>query len=198
VKGIAKTAGAVLVLLRHGAIVRPSNTSNFDHAPLSSEGWQQVQRLAQEWPFEKPIAVYSSDLLRAVQSATILQTAFHVPLEKRECLREWTADPADLPQDVYKGLERRAWQDLEWVPASGESLAMAGERIARCLQEIASRHHGETVAVAGHGTLFSQFTSRLKGERPTEAYKNSIPNAGLAVVARGVTWRLVSDFTALP
>jgi len=192
---IAKEPEAVLVLIRHGEIVRPKETSNFDRAPLSSEGWRQVNRLATEWPVAKPSAVCSSDFLRAVQSATILQTAFHVPLEKRACLREWTADPADLPQNEYMDLERRAWRDLDWVPPGAESLAMAGDRVTRCLNEIAARHHGDTVAVVGHGTLFAQFTSTLKGERPTEAYKNSIPFAGVAIVAHGDAWRLVSDFT---
>ena len=195
-EGISREAEAVLVLVRHGEIVRPTNTSNFDRAPLSSEGWRQLNRLATDWPWEKPGTAYCSDLLRSIQSATILQTAWHVPLEKRECLREWTADPADLPQGTYMDLERRAWRDMEWLPPGGESLAMAGERVLRCLDGIAARHHGNTVAVVGHGTLFSQFTSCLKGERPTEAYKNSIPFAGVAVVAHGDTWRLVSDFAA--
>ena len=188
---------AVLVLVRHGAIVRPTNTSNFDRAPLSSEGWQQMNRLAAEWPTARPTAVICSDLLRAVQSATILQTVFYVPLEKRECLREWTADPADLRQDTYAELERRAWNNLTWLPPSGESLAMAGERVAGCLGAIAASHHGETVAVVGHGILFSQFTARLKGEQPTEAYKNSISTGGFALVAHGGGWRLVADFEAL-
>ncbi len=182
------------MLIRHGAIVRPSNTSNFDLAPLSSEGWQQMNRLGAEWPFAKPSAIYSSTILRAVQSATVLQTAFHVPLERKECLREWTANPADLPQEAYMNLERRAWHDLGWVPPGGESLGMAGDRVTRCLEGIATSHHAETVAVVGHGTLFSQFIARLSGSAPTEAYKNSIRNAGFAVVAHGDHWRLVSDF----
>jgi len=182
------------VLIRHGAIVRPSNTSNFDLAPLSSEGWQQMNRLGAEWPFAKPSVIYSSTILRAGQSATILQTAFHLPLERRECLREWTANPADLPQEAYTSLERRAWQDLRWIPPGGESLSMAGDRVTPCLKGIATRHHGEIVAVVGHGTLFSLFTSELKAERPTEPYKNSIPFASAAVVAHGERWRLVADF----
>ncbi len=156
-----------------------------------------MNRLGAEWPFEKPTVIYASDLLRAVQSATILQTAFHIPLQKRECLREWTANPADLPQEAYMGLERRAWHDLQWTPPSGESLAMAGDRITRCLEGIEVHHHRETVAVVGHGTLLSQFTARLLGAVPSEAYKNSIPTAGFAVVTHGDRWRLVSDFRAL-
>ncbi len=188
---------ATVVLIRHGAIVRPTDTSNFDRAPLSSEGWRHMHRLAEEWPFEKPAAVYCSDLLRAVQSATILQTAWHVPLARRACLQEWTADPADLEQDVYLELEHRAWRELDWVPPSGESLVMAGRRIAACLEAIAEAHHGQTAAVVGHGTVFTQFTAHLKGERPTEVYKGSVPNGGFAVVAHGEAWRLVSDFVAL-
>lgn len=197
-RAIAGEPEATLVLIRHGEIVRPTETSNFDRAPLSSGGWRQIHRLAAEWPFEKPVAVYCSDLLRAVQSATILQTAWHVPLARRECLREWTADPADLEQDVYIELEHRAWRGLDWVPPSGESLSMAGDRIAACLEGIAKAHHGQTAAVVGHGTAFTQFTARLKGERPTEAYKGSVPNAGFAVAAHGDAWRLVSDFAGLP
>ena len=195
--GIPSEREAVLVLIRHGEIVRPKDTSNFDRAPLSSEGWRQMNRVATEWPFAKPAAVYSSDLLRSIQSATILQTAFHVPLEKRECLREWTADSSDLPQAFYMGLERRAWGDLAWVPPGGESLAMAADRATRCLDGIAGRHPSETVAVVGHGTLFSEFTSGLKKESPTESYKNSIPFAGVAVVAHRDAWRLVSDFESV-
>ena len=120
---------AVLVLMRHGEIVRPKETSNFDRAPLSSEGWRQVNRLATEWPVAKPSAVCSSDFLRAVQSATILQTAFHVPLEKRACLREWTADPADLPQNEYMDLERRAWRDLDWVPPGALSVTFSVDEL---------------------------------------------------------------------
>ena len=196
-RGIRAEKEAILVLIRHGAIIRPPETSNFDRAPLSSEGWRQMNALAANWPAEKPAAVYCSDLLRSIQSATILQTAFHVPLVRRECIREWTADPADLPQREDIALERRAWQDLDWSPPSGESLAMAKVRITNCLQEIAATHHGESVAVVGHGTVFSQFIATLKGERPTEAYKSSIPNGGYAMVAHADTWRLVSEFVAV-
>ena len=196
-KAVSNAPEAVLVLIRHGAIVRPTDTSNFDRAPLSSEGWRQMNSLVSAWLAEKPLAVYCSDLLRSIQSGTILQTAFHVPLIRRECLREWTADPSDLPQNDYMALERRAWQDFHWIPPSGESLAMAGERIARCLEGIALAHRGETVGVVGHGTVFSHFTTALRGDVPTERYKNSIPNACYAIVAHGDSWRLISDFATV-
>jgi len=71
-------------------------------------------------------------------------------------------------------------------------IAQAGGR--RCLEGIASSHDGSTVAVVGHGTLFSLVTAALRGERPSEAYKNSIGFAAAAIVEAGSDLRLVSDF----
>ena len=37
-----------LVLVRHGEIVRPAHTSNFDRAPLSEDGESQMRALTPE------------------------------------------------------------------------------------------------------------------------------------------------------
>ncbi len=71
---------------------------------------------------------------------------------------------------------------------------MAGVRGRACLEEIAQGNDGRTVAVVGHGTLFSLVTSALKGVRPTEAYKGSIGFAHAAIVEAGSSLRLLRDF----
>jgi len=185
-----------LVLVRHGEIVRPMDTSNFDSAPLSANGRRQVEALARAWPTEAPGALVASPLLRARQTAEVLADHFRLPVVLRPCLTEWTADPSGIPQPEYMALERRAWADLDWVPPSGESLAMAGSRAEACVQEIAAECPGRTVAAVGHGTLFSLLTSRLRGRRPTEAYKASIGFAHAAILSAGSELRLVRDFAA--
>jgi len=47
---------ARLVLVRHGEIVRPANTSNFDRAPLSERGEIQIRAPAQAALFEGVVA----------------------------------------------------------------------------------------------------------------------------------------------
>jgi len=185
---------ATLVLVRHGEIVRPPYTSNFDRAPLSSRGESQMRELAKAWPVDRPAAVYASPLRRSLEGAILLADAFRVAVLKRPCLKEWTPDESGIPQDEYKALEHRAWADLYFLPPSKESLAQAAARGRRCIEEIAGAIDRGTCAVVGHGTLFSLATAALKGERPTEAYKNSIGFAHAAIVEAGSGLRLLRDF----
>ncbi len=185
---------ATLVLVRHGEIVRPPYTSNFDRAPLSERGEEQIRGLARAWPGRRPSAVLASPLRRSIESAIILADAFQLSTSKRPCLKEWSADESGIPQPEYTALEKRAWADPDYVPPSKESLAQAGVRGRRCLEDIAKSSDGSTVAVVGHGTLFSLVTAALKGERPSEAYKNSIGFAAAAIMEAGSDLRLVLDF----
>jgi broad specificity phosphatase PhoE len=113
-------------------------------------------------------------------------------------LREWSADDSGIPQEEYKALERRAWADFEFVPPGRESLAEAMTRARECLEEIAEATDGSTAAVVGHGTMFSLVTASLKGDRPTEAYKDSIGFAAAAIVESGSGLRLIQDFRNYP
>src|SRR3990170_73832 len=185
-----------LILLRHGEIVRPVGTSNFDRAPLSERGQKQIEALALAWPADPPEKIFASPLRRSYESALVLSRIFRCPILKRACLKEWSTDESGLPQDEYMALERRAWADPAYVPPSKESLAAAADRGRVCLERIGDEHEIRTVAVSGHGTLFSVVLARLKGERPTEAYKNSVGFAHAAIVGAGSGLRIVRDFRA--
>jgi len=182
-----------LVLVRHGEIVRPAYTSNFDRAPLSERGEAQIQELARAWPVAPPTAIFTSPLRRSIESAILLAKAFGLSIQKRRCLKEWSADESGIPQAEYKALERRAWADLTFVPPSKESLAQAADRGRRCIEEIAEAVDDTTAAIVGHGTLFSLLRATLKGEHPTEAYKDSIGFAYAAILENS-DLRLVRDF----
>jgi len=185
-----------LVLVRHGEIVRPTDTSNFDPAHLSPRGRAQLEALAVAWPTDPPDVLYASPLPRAIESSQILGRAFGLPTIIKPCLREWAADTSGIPQPAYVALEKRAWADLDFVPPSGESLAMAARRARDCVTAIAVNHRGNRVAVVGHGTLFSLLTAALKRERPTEAYKASVGFSHAAIVSHASRLRLVKDFAA--
>ncbi len=153
---------ATLVLLRHGEIVRPLGTSNFDRAPLSDQGRRQIEALAASWPAAPPTRIYASPLRRSTETAIVLSESFHVPILKRPCLKEWAAT-----------------------------------RARACVESIGSDNPGRVVAVSGHGTLFSLVLSELKGDRPSEAYKDSIGFGSAAIIEAGSGLRLVRDFTRI-
>lgn len=183
-----------LVLVRHGEIVRPPYTSNFDRAALSERGEAQIHALAQAWPANRPAAVFASPLRRSIESALLLADAFGLSISKRPCLKEWSPDDSGIPQPEYIALERKAWADLTFVPPSKESLGQAATRGRRCLEDIAKALEGTTAAVVGHGTLFTLIMSDLKRERPTEASKNAIGFASAAILEAGSDLRLIQDF----
>lgn len=183
-----------LVLVRHGEIVRPVGTSNFDEAPLSSTGEGQVTALAHHWPAPRPDVVYTSDLLRSVQTGRILSAMLGAPLDLRLGLREWTPGTGNLPEREFLAIEARCWNDLDFVPPSGETLLEAQRRINQTLRDIARSHRGGCVAVAGHGATFSLFTSLVQGIPPTRERKNTVPFAGYAVVRYQSRFTVLSDF----
>ncbi len=188
---------ATLVLLRHGEIVRPLGTSNFDRAPLSDRGRRQIEALAAGWPAAPPTRIYASPLRRSIETAIVLSESFHVPILKRPCLKEWAPDESGISQPEFKALETRAWSDLDYLPPSKESLGKAATRARTCLESIGSDNPGRVVAVSGHGTLFALVLSELKGDRPSESYKDSIGFGSAAIIEAGSGLRLVRDFTRL-
>ena len=134
---------------------------------------------------------------RSIETAIVLSESFHVPILKRPCLKEWAPDESGISQPEYKALETRAWTDLDYLPPSKESLGMAASRARTCLESIGSDNPGRVVAVSGHGTLFALVLSELKGDRPSESYKDSIGFGSAAIIEAGSGLRLVRDFTRL-
>src|SRR5205807_9366973 len=98
-----------LVLIRHGEIVRPAYTSNFDRAPLSTWGEAQIRALSQAWPVERPTAIFASPLRRSIESALLLAEGFGLSIVKRPRLKEWSADDAGIPQP--RSEERRVGKE---------------------------------------------------------------------------------------
>ena len=128
---------------------------------LNDTGIWQAQRVGHALREENIQAVYSSDLQRAVQTAQAIAQAptraQPVPLTLTSALRErhfghlqgqtWAAIEADWPADA------KLWRtrDPQWSPVGGESLRVLRERIARCVDALASQHLGQHIVLVAHG-----------------------------------------------
>ena len=128
---------------------------------LNDTGVWQAQRVGQALRDEDIHAIYSSDLGRAFQTAHAIAQADTrtqpVPLIPTAALRErhfghlhghtWAAIEADWPADA------KLWRtrDPHWSPLGGESLLVLRERIARCVDALASQHLGEQIVLVAHG-----------------------------------------------
>lgn len=184
---------ATLYLLRHGEIDRPP-VASFDDAVLTERGRAQIHALALRWRLPLPDVVYCSPLPRSVETASVVAVVFRRPMQTVHGLAEWAATEQDVPQEVYRDLERRCWADFDFQNDDGESLHHATDRIVEHLTAIAKRHPRRSVMVSGHAILFALFVALVRGERATEASKDRIGFGHWAVLEYAGTFRFVRDF----
>lgn len=148
-----------IVLIRHGETAWNVDTriqGQLDQ-PLNDKGHWQARRVAQALADEGITALYSSDLQRAMQTATPLAQACGVAPRPEPGLRErafgifegltWAEIERDWP------VESERWRRREpaFGPAGGETLAAFYERCVGCAVGLAQRHPGELLALVAHG-----------------------------------------------
>lgn len=139
------------------------------HVPLNDEGRQQAHRLAEhlmEQHFQIA-AVYSSDQLRAMETAQIVASTLNAPLFPDVRLRE--IDMGDW--QGLTGEEIRAWDKERYevisndpynVPRpNGESLNQVAERATRAMTEYVTKHPDAHILVFSHGGTIRTVLHRL-------------------------------------
>ena len=158
-----KTAISTNVLLvRHGQSEGNAERRFGGHTatPLSSRGRAQALATAQALSSERPTAIYSSDLQRAMQTAKPLARLAGLPINATEAFRERSVgvmegltfeDAAQTHPEQYAALLRR---DFDHVLTGGESYRQLLDRAWQKLDEIIQEHHGGTIVVFSHtGTI---------------------------------------------
>jgi broad specificity phosphatase PhoE len=151
-----------LYLIRHGQSAGNAEGRFGGHSatPLSGLGKQQAELTAKALAKERISAIYSSDLLRAVQTAEPLARALNLEINAAETFRErhvgvlegLTFDEAkkEFPEDYYALVNR----ELAHVITRGESYRQLLDRTTGVLHEILEKHKGGRIAIFAHtGTI---------------------------------------------
>ena len=151
-----------VVIIRHGQSQGNAEGRFGGHTdtPLSPRGRKQAQATARALASEKFSAIYSSDLPRAIETASPLAKLVGVPLETTDGLRERSVgvmegltfeEAAEQHPEQYQALLRR---DFEHVLAGGESYRQTLDRASRQLDEAIEQHKGGRIALFAHtGTI---------------------------------------------
>jgi probable phosphoglycerate mutase len=126
---------------------------------LNEKGRWQAQQAARALADEALDAVYSSDLMRAHDTALAIasQSGTGFPVHKHTGLRErafgkfegqtYAAIEAQWPD------ESRLWRirDPHFAPVGGETPVQVMERVGRTVNEIAARHLDQQIVLVAHG-----------------------------------------------
>src|SRR5688572_3039902 len=151
-----------VILIRHGQSQGNAQGRFGGHTdtPLSPKGRRQAEATARALASEKFDAIYSSDLPRAIGTATPLARLSGAPLKTTEALRERSVgvmegltfeEAAEQHPEQYQALLRR---DFEHVLVGGESYRQTLDRASRKLDQVIEQHKGGRIAIFTHtGTI---------------------------------------------
>ncbi len=146
------------ILIRHGQSEwnRAGRFQGQGDSPLTRLGRAQAQRVAQRLRKEPVVALYSSDLSRAMQTAEIIgQTLGLTPIAEPR-LRE-------IDVGLWTGLTREeiisrfpeewdAWiAGVDVARGGGETFVELQQRTVAALHDMAAAHAGQTIVAVTHG-----------------------------------------------
>lgn len=166
--------------------------------PLNPAGQLQAIAAARGVAGQKFTALYSSDLLRAHQTAEQLAHHHGLPLRIDVALRErhygilqsLTAEEAGIRHPLAS--QRHATRDPDYALESGESLADFARRVLDGLEVLGRRHAGESILVVTHGGVLDILYRHATGRTLQAKRDFAVPNAALNWLERDADgWRVL-------
>ena len=154
-----------ILLIRHGR--QNSPLCNVD-VPLSEEGRRQAKLLGERLLGEQIDSLWSSNLVRAIETADIINEKLKVRREIREELREISfGDMEGLSDEVIADryedfLRARSKMEKDMAYPGGESAFDVLTRVLPVMKEIISCDD-ETVAVVTHGGVIRSLVAHYLG-----------------------------------
>lgn len=180
-----------IYLIRHGESIGNATRTYLGHTDLglSDLGLQQAEETARELASVPFSAIYSSDLMRAFDTATPHAKMRGLQVEKCRELREmYTGEWERAKVDYLLTLDAfvKGWREDfgNFTFPGGERVADAANRMFNKLRDIATSHDGETVAVASHAAAIRAFWCKILG-LPKDEWAKAVPfptNASYSVL----------------
>lgn len=158
-----------IILIRHGETDwnREQRYQGQTDIPLNERGRSQARNIAAYLRQHEAVeAVYSSDLVRCRETASIIAGVFNLPVNSDARLRElrfgyWEGlRYEELDHTFHEEFQQWFRNTRDYAVPGGESFAQALDRMLPCIAEIAGRHRG-TAAICSHGGIIRAFINHL-------------------------------------
>ncbi len=148
-----------LFLIRHGETEwnRQKRLQGHSNIKLSSKGLRQAKNLVAHFPFPHVDAIYSSDLARAVETASIIADKLDLSVKKMTDLREmnygdWEGRRIDeLATESSREFGRFFTDPERCQPPRGETFLECQARLMIGIRYIIAEHENQNVVVVSHG-----------------------------------------------
>jgi len=146
-------------LMRHGEVANGAEKRYNGHidVDITEKGVEQMRRLAALLAGKPIVAVYSSDLIRAVKGAEIISESLGLTYSPLKSLRErsvgaWEGLTAGEIKERYPE-EYAVWRAdlLNYRPPGGECLIDVQERVLPAYRQLVASHPDQEIAMLLHG-----------------------------------------------
>lgn len=173
-----------LILIRHGETDWniEGRYQGQEDPPLNEQGLKQARQLARDIAKLDIDVLYSSPLLRASQTAEIIQLHLNIPLFIEPRLKEihqgdWQSRLRSEIERLYPDLFRR-WETDPWevTPPNGESLYQVQTRVHEALEEILARHANRSIGIVAHRIPLALIKMRYQDLDPNIVRTLNMPN----------------------
>ena len=176
-----------LVLIRHGQTVwnKLGKYQGQADIELSELGVQQAVQLGENYPFEKPAAIFSSDLKRAQDTAREVARHFDMEITPVEGFREikfgkWEGLTYNEIHEGWPEEHSKLFSQPDSVTCpGGECFAQVRDRAVGQIKSILQQYHDGSVVIVAHGGVI----------RTILCYALGMPLSNM--------WRIRQDNTAL-
>lgn len=189
-------------VVRHAEVLNPDHIvyGRLPHFGLSDRGHRQAVDAARYLSGQPVVAVWSSPLERALQTANTIAGRHNLPVRVDEDLTEWRL--ADVWQGIiWEDLPDRRPGELEaylatpWdLPFSPESLEQLAERMVTAIKAISERHPEGDVVIVSHQDPVQVARLALTGAAITDQHTNKPGHATVHTFEPSKGWEEVARY----
>lgn len=156
--------------------------------PLNEAGLEQANQLAATLAGKKFSALFSSDLMRARQTAEIISMVVGLPIHFDRRLREISQGQfegmlfSEVVEKFESALEDRARNPVNSRLPGGESVAELATRFRNCMDEIACSNFRAPVLVVAHGLAIATIVCQARKYPLETVYSHIQENATAEII----------------
>lgn len=160
----------MIILIRHGESLANAQRIYLGHTDwdLSERGYEQAREAAERISHLKIDKIYSSDLIRAYNTAFEHAKLRGMDVTTKKELREvylgdWECRKIEELESEYPEQFLYMWQKRfgECTPPCGESIVDVAERIYNAVLDIARENLGKTVLIGCHAAAIRSFWGKV-------------------------------------
>jgi broad specificity phosphatase PhoE len=143
---------------------------------LNGNGCAQSRSLAEQLKGQPILAIYTSSLQRAKETAEIIAAAVHLPITSEPRLAEinqgeWEGQLVDVIKARYTELwHQRTVDPASLRPPGGETVEEVARRVHAALNDIAHTYPTGLVVVVSHGLALATVLCKVRGLSIGQAY----------------------------